>query len=67
MSRTYQSSHPCINFTLHLEKSPSRLWMLLGEVCAMCEQISQSPLLPEAFERLHLTYLERGGSRDHGH
>ena len=60
MSRPYQSSHPWINFTLHLERAPSRFWLLLGEACAMCEQIRRTPLLPETFETLHQIYLERG-------
>lgn len=60
MSRSYQSSHPWINFTLHLDRAPSRFWMLLGEACAICEQISRTPLLPETFKTLHQIYLERG-------
>lgn len=60
MSRPYQSSHPWINFTLHLDRAPSRFWMLLGEACAICEQISRTPLLPETFTTLHQIYLERG-------
>ena len=60
MRRAYQSSHPWINFTLHLERAPSRFWMLLGEAGAMCEQIRLTPLLPDTFETLHQIYLERG-------
>ena len=60
MSRSYQSSHPWISFTLHLEQAPSRFWMLLGEACSLCEQIRRSPLLPETFTALHQIYLERG-------
>lgn len=60
MQRLYESSHPWINFTLHLERAPSRFWVLLGEACAMCEQIRRTPLLPETFETLHQIYLERG-------
>ena len=60
INRTYQSSHPWIDFTLHLDKAPSRFWMLLGEACSMCELIRQSPLLPETFRALHQIYLERG-------
>ena len=60
MARSYQSSHPWISFSLHLDQAPSRFWMLMGEACAMCEQINQSPLLPETFSALHEIYLERG-------
>lgn len=60
MPRAYQASHHWINFVLHLERAPSRFWMLLGEAGAMCEQISRTPLLPETFEMLHQIYLERG-------
>ena len=60
MSRTYQSSHPWINFSLHLEQAPNRFWMLLGEACSLCDQIRRSPLLPETFTALHQIYLERG-------
>lgn len=60
MPRAYQASHRWINFVLHLERAPSRFWMLLGEAGAMCEQISRTPLLPETFAMLHQIYLERG-------
>ena len=60
MARSYLSSHPWINFTLHLEQAPSQFWVLMGEALAMCEQISRSPLLPETFDTLHEIYLERG-------
>ena len=60
MARPYQSSHPWISFSLHLDQAPSRFWMLLGEAHSMSEQIRQSPLLPETFRTLHQIYLERG-------
>ncbi len=60
MPRAFQSSHPWITFTLYLEQAPSRFWMLLGEACAICEQIRKSPLLPDTFGALHQIYLERG-------
>ena len=60
MPRSYQSSHPWINFSLNLEQAPNRFWVLLGQARAMCEQLSLSPLLPETFSALHEIYLERG-------
>ena len=60
MTRSYQTSHPWISFTLNLDQAPSRFWLLLGQARALCEQISRSPLLPETFDALHQIYLERG-------
>ena len=60
MPRAYQASHHWISFVLHLERAPSRFWMLLGEADALCGQISRTPLLPETAEALHQIYLERG-------
>ncbi len=58
--RTYQETHPWINFQLDLRRIDYTLWFHLGEVQAKCEQVAGVPLLPEVAEHLHQVYLAKG-------
>ena len=58
--RTYQRTHPWIEFKLDLKQAPYQLWTLLGEACSKCEHISGVPLRPAVAEALHVLYLAKG-------
>ena len=58
--RTFQETHPWIDFQLDLRKVDYTLWFQLGEAQAKCEQISGVPLLPSVAEYLHQVFLARG-------
>lgn len=58
--QTYKETHPWITFKLNLGDSSGKLWMLLGQVQAMCENISGVPLLPSVAEMLNQVYLAKG-------
>lgn len=59
-SREYERSHPWITFHLDLERVGPRLWGLLGQAVARCEQVAGAVLPPEAMRRLHTLHLSRG-------
>ena len=58
--RTYQETHPWINFQLDLRRIDYTLWIQLGEVQAKCGQVAGVPLLPEVEEYLHYVFLAKG-------
>lgn len=58
--RTYERTHPWINFTLDLRKLDHTIWLRLGEAVSKVEHIAGVPLNPEAAERLHAVYLAKG-------
>ncbi|MDZ7697639.1 MAG: Fic family protein [Deltaproteobacteria bacterium] len=58
--RTYERTHPWINFTLDLRKLDHTTWLRLGEAVSKAEHIAGVPLNPEAAERLHAVYLAKG-------
>lgn len=58
--RTYQESHPWIDFKIDLRSTSVGLWMKLGEIRSKCEHISGVPLGPEAANRLYQLYLSKG-------
>ncbi|MDE0461233.1 MAG: Fic family protein [Caldilineaceae bacterium] len=59
-TRTYQETHPWINFQLDLRRVDYTLWFQLGEVQAKCEQVAGVPLLPDVEEYLHQVFLAKG-------
>ncbi len=59
-NRHYLSSHPWISFRVDLKIAPPKLWILLGEAQALCEQIAQTPLLPATANHMHQLYLAKG-------
>lgn len=58
--RAYQTSHPWISFTINLKRASPRLWALLGQAVAFCEQLSGAVLPPAAVRELHTLYLVKG-------
>lgn len=58
--RTYQRTHPWINFKIDLTKLNSNIWMALGEAQSKCEYISGVPLQPAIQKHLHTLYLAKG-------
>lgn len=61
MSRTYEESHPWINFTPRQTNDVHpRLWMLLGEARSKCEHLAGTPLKPAVAEELNLVTLIKG-------
>jgi Fic family protein len=58
--RTYERTHPWINFTLDLRNLDHTTWLRLGEAVSKAEHIAGVPLNPEAAERLHAVYLAKG-------
>lgn len=58
--RAYQASHPWIDFAINLERASPRLWALLGQAVAFCEQVSGAVLPPAAVQALHTLYLVKG-------
>ncbi|MDE0079700.1 MAG: Fic family protein [Caldilineaceae bacterium] len=59
-SRTYQESHPWINFQLDMRGVDYTLWFQLGELQAKCEQVAGVPLLPKVEEFLLQFFLAKG-------
>lgn len=58
--RTYERTHPWINFALDLTKLGHTTWMHLGEAVSKVAHIAGVPLDPNAAERLHAMYLAKG-------
>ena len=58
--RTYERTHPWINFQLNLRPIEYGTWLLLGEAVSKTEHIAGVPLLPEAAQRLHQVFLAKG-------
>ena len=59
-SRPYQTSHSWIRFGINLDRASPRLWSLLGQAVAFCEQVSGAVLPPSAAQGLFKTYLVKG-------
>ncbi len=58
--RTYEKTHPWINFQINLRQIEYGTWLLLGEAVSKTEHIAGVPLLPEAAQRLHQVFLAKG-------
>lgn len=58
--RTFETTHPWLQFKADLRKAPVELWMVLGECQSKCEHIAGVPLQPTVAQRLHLLYLAKG-------
>lgn len=59
-SPTYLETHPWITFQLDLRGAGYRLWIMLGEAKAMCDQVAGVPLQPDVAEKLHQVFLAKG-------
>lgn len=58
--RTYEQTHPWLNFNLDLRDLTYSTWLLLGESVSKIEHIAGVPLNPGAAEKLHTMYLAKG-------
>lgn len=58
--RHYRKTHPWVNFTLDVRDAPARLWVLLGQVVARCEQLAAATLPPEQSQKMNLMIVTRG-------
>ena len=59
-TRTFQETHPWINFELDLRNADYTLWIQLGEAQAKCEQVAGVPLLPSVARYLYQVFLAKG-------
>ncbi len=58
--RTYEKTHPWLNFEADLRTSPVKLWALLGECQSKCEHIAGVPLRPSTADELYRLFLSKG-------
>lgn len=58
--RTYQETHPWLDFSLDLTHLEYTTWLLLGEAVSKIEHIAGVPLDPDAAQQLHEVYLAKG-------
>ncbi|MER6430888.1 Fic family protein [Streptomyces sp900105245] len=58
--RSYEESHPWINFELNLEKLDHKCWMLVGEAVSKLDHIAGVPLQPSVASELNQIYLSKG-------
>jgi Fic family protein len=58
--RTFEKTHPWINFALDTRGLDYTTWLLLGEAVSKIEHIAGVPLTPDAAQRLHSVYLAKG-------
>jgi Fic family protein len=55
----YERSHPWITFQPNLVNLPYTVWMLVGEVQAKCNYITNAPFPPQVAKRLKRVYLAK--------
>lgn len=60
--RTYERTHPWLDFSFDLRGLSEHDWILFGEARSKCEHIAGVPLLPAVAERLHRVYLVKGAA-----
>lgn len=58
--RTYQRTHPWLEFKLDVRKFDYTTWLLLGEAISKVEHIAGVPLPPLVASRLHTVFLAKG-------
>ena len=58
--RTFERTHPWINFAINTQAAPARLWLSLGEARSKCEHLAGVPLKPWFAQELHKVYLAKG-------
>lgn len=58
--RTYEGTHPWLDFKLDVRELDYATWMLLGEAVSKTEHIAGVPLEPASAEKLHAVYLAKG-------
>jgi len=58
--RTFERTHPWIDFSLDLRQAPFQLWLLLGDAQAKCQYLAGVPLLPAVAQHLYRVFLAKG-------
>ena len=58
--RTYEKTHPWLNFQFDLRLIDYETWIFLGEAQSKCVHISGVPLRPGVTRQLHMVYLAKG-------
>lgn len=58
--RTYEKTHPWLDFTLDVRELDYTSWLLLGEAVSKTEHIAGVPLDPNSAQKLHAVYLAKG-------
>lgn len=58
--RTYERTHPWINFTLNMNNAQYIHWLMLGEAQSKCRHFERVPLLPEVAENMYEVFLAKG-------
>jgi Fic family protein len=60
-ARTYESTHPWINFqATDINRVPPNNWMLLGEAKSKCQHLAGAPLKPAVAQDLYRVTLVKG-------
>ncbi len=60
VGRTYQETHPWIDFRVDLRPAAPEFWMLLGEASSKIAHVAGSLLNPEMAREMHIVYLTKG-------
>jgi Fic family protein len=60
MSRTYEETHPWINFTVNLSRPDHELWLMLGEAQSKAQHVAGVPLLPAIQHSFFQMFLAKG-------
>jgi len=58
--RTYEKTHPWLDFKLDVREFDHMAWLLLGEAVSKVEHIAGVPLEPGSAQELHAVYLAKG-------
>jgi Fic family protein len=58
--RTFEETHPWIDFRLDLRDAGPELWMLLGEASSKVQHIASSLLRPDRADEMNAVYLAKG-------
>lgn len=58
--RSYEESHPWINYELNLKTLDHKCWMLVGEAVSKLDHIAGVPLQPSVASELNQIYLSKG-------
>ena len=58
--RTYERTHPWLDFKLDVRELDDTTWLHLGEAVSKTEHIAGVPLEPESARELHAVYLAKG-------
>ncbi|MEK6229391.1 MAG: Fic family protein [Actinomycetota bacterium] len=58
--RTYQRTHPWLDFRVDFRPANPELWMLLGEAKSKIEHVARTLLNPDVAQEMHIVYLAKG-------